>query len=112
VDLTFEASLGSTTVSIGERLPGRGVDCVDVRLEVSGAPNCVAQIIGPLLPLGGAVIGSSGEATVTAKVPVGLARFVRAEVRRLDTAPVLNPLEGVPALTMVAMTNPIFLGGA
>lgn len=112
VDLTFEATLRGTTVSIGERLAARGIDCVDVRLEVSGAPNCIAQIIGPLLPLGACLIGSSGEATVTAKVPAGLAKFVRAEVRRLDTTPVLNPLEGVPALTMVAMTNPIFLGGA
>ena len=112
VDLTFEATLNGATVSIGDRLPARGVDCVDVRLEVSGAPNCIAQIIGPLLPLGASLIGASGEATVTAKVPAGLAKFVRAEVRRLDTAPVINPLEGVPALTMVAMTNPIFLGGA
>jgi hypothetical protein len=112
VDLSFTASLRGTTVSCGERLPARGVDLVDVRLEVSGAPNCVAQIIGPLLPLGGCLIGSSGETTVTAKVPAGLAKFVRAEVRRLDTTPVLNPLEGVPALEMVAMTNPIFLGNA
>ena len=112
VQLTFEASLRGATAGIGERLPARGLDLVDVRLEVSGAPNCVAQIIGPVLPVGGCVIGSGGEATVTARVPVGLAKFVRAEVRRIDTAPVLNPLEGVPALTMVAMTNPIFLGRA
>jgi hypothetical protein len=112
VDLSFTASLRGTTVSCGERLPARGTDLVDVRLEVSGAPNCIAQVIGPLLPLGACIIGGSGEGTVTAKVPAGLAKFVRAEVRRLDTTPVLNPLEGVPALTMVAMTNPIFLGGA
>jgi hypothetical protein len=112
VDLTFEASLRGTTVTCGERLPAKGVDLVDVRLEVSGAPNCVAQIIGPALPLGAGLIGSGGSATVTAKVPAGLAKFVRAEVRRLDSAVVVNPLEGVPALTMVAMTNPIFLGGA
>lgn len=112
VDLTFTAALRGTTAGIGERLPARGIDGVDVRLEVSGAPNCIAQIVGPLLPLGGCLIGSSGETTVTAKVPAGLAKFVRAEVRRLDTKPVINPLEGVPALEMVAMTNPIFLGSA
>lgn len=112
VDLTFEASLRGTRAGIGERLPARGLDLVDVRLEVSGAPSCVAQILGPVLPLGGCLIGSSGEVTVTAKVPAGLAKFVRAEVRRLDTTPKINPLEGVPALEMVALTNPIFLGGA
>ena len=41
-----------------------------------------------------------------------MAPFVRAEVRRLDGAPVVNPLEGVPGLAMVAMTNPVFLGSA
>ncbi len=112
VDLTFEAERRGVAAGNGERLPARGLDLVDVRLEVSGAPNCVAQIIGPLLPLAACVIGASGEGTVTAKVPAGLAKFVRAEVRRIDTAPVLNPLEGVPALTMVAMTNPILIGGA
>ncbi len=111
IDLRFEARRRGTTVGIGERLPARGVDLVDVRLEVSGAPNCIAQIIGPLLPIGGALIGAGGETTVTAKVPAGLAKFVRAEVRRLDTPPAINPLEGVPALEMVAMTNPIFVGG-
>ena len=110
VELAFTATARGVTAGIGERLPARGVDLVDVRLEVGGAPNCVAQVIGPLLPLAGCVIGASGEATVRAKVPAGLARFVRAEVRRIDTTPVLNPLEGVPALTMVALTNPIFLG--
>ena len=50
----------------------------------------------------------AGEVVVT--VPAGLVPFVRAEVRRLDGAPVLDPLAGVPALAMVAMTNPVFLG--
>ena len=45
-------------------------------------------------------------------VPVGDQLWVRAEVRRLDGAPVVNPLEGVPGLAMVAMTNPVFLGSA
>jgi hypothetical protein len=56
------------------------------------------------------LIDSSGQATVTASLPVGATPFVRAEVRRLDGEPVVNPLEGVPGLAMVAMTNPVFLG--
>ncbi|MEJ7832575.1 MAG: CehA/McbA family metallohydrolase [Nocardioides sp.] len=110
VDLAFTATLGGTTVSCGDRLPSGPTDLVDVRLEVAGAPTCLAQIIGPALPLAGALTDTAGRATVTSRVPAALAPFVRAEVRRLDGAPVLNPLEGVPALAMVAMTNPIFLG--
>ena len=108
VDLSFTASLGSTTVSCGDRLATAPTDLVDVRLEVSGAPTCVAQVIGPLGPLAGALT-TGGRATVEVQVPAGVTPFVRAEVRRLDGAPVLNPLEGVPGLAMVAMTNPVFL---
>jgi hypothetical protein len=110
IDLTFTASRGGTTVSCGETLPAGPVDLVDVRLVVSGAPACIAQVIGPAGPLAAALVDGSGAATVTAAVPAGLTSFVRAEVRRLDGEPVVNPLEGVPGLAMVAMTNPIFIG--
>ena len=61
----------------------------------------------PVGVLGGAVTGDEGTAEVVVTVPAGLARFARAEVRRLDGAPVLDPLAGVPALAMVAMTEQI-----
>jgi hypothetical protein len=67
-------------------------------------------VIGPAGPLAGAVIDGSGRATVDVAAPVGATPFVRAEVRRLDGEPVVNPLEGVPGLAMVALTNPVFLG--
>lgn len=110
VDLTFEASLGDTTATCGEALDAGPTDLVDVRLSVTGAPGCLAQVLGPALPLAAAQTDDAGAAEVVAQVPAALAPFVRAEVRRLDGAPVLNPLEGVPGLAMVAMTNPIFLG--
>ena len=110
VDLSFTASAGGQTVSCGERLGAGTASAVDVRLRVAGAPGCLAQVIGPAGPLAGAVTDGAGRATVTVAVPVGAAPFVRAEVRRLDGAPVLNPLEGVPGLAMVALTNPVFLG--
>jgi predicted metal-dependent phosphoesterase TrpH len=110
VDLSFTASLGATTVSCGGTLAAGPADLVDVRLVVRGAPACLAQVIGPAGPLAGAVTDGSGAATVTVAVPAGLTPFVRAEVRRLDGAPVLNPLQGVAGLAMVAMTNPVFLG--
>ena len=69
-----------------------------------------AQVIGPVTPLAGALTDAAGDAEVTVQVPAGLAPFVRAEVRRTDGQPELNPLAGVPGLAMVALTNPVFLG--
>lgn len=109
VDLTFEATLGGTTVSCGEVLEAGPTDLVDVRLAVAGAPGCLAQVIGPAGPVAAAATDDQGAAEVVVQVP-GATPFLRAEVRRLDGAPVLNPLAGVPALAMVALTNPIRLG--
>ncbi len=111
VGLAFTASLGGRTASCGDHLEAAADDVVDVRLEVSGVPTCLAQVIGPAGPLAGAVVPESGTAVVTASVPAGAAPFVRAEVRRLDEAPVVDPLAGVPGLPMVAMTNPVFVTG-
>lgn len=112
VQLDLAASAGARTVSCGERLPVAPTDLVDVRLELAGVPRCVAQLVGPAGPVAGTVVGASGRTVVTARVLAASAPFVRAEVRRLDGAPVVNPLEGVVGLAMVAMTNPVFLGGA
>ncbi len=113
IGLSFEASARGRTVSCGESLGARLGDQVDVRLEVTGAPNSIALVLGPaLLPLASSLTDGSGHAVVTAKVPALLATWVRAEVRRLNAPPALNPLEGVPALPMVALTNPIRLTGS
>lgn len=112
VGLTFQATARGRTVSCGEILDARSTDLVDVRLEVTGAPGCLATVLGPAVPLAAGRADGSGRAVVTARVPTLLAPFVRAEVRRLDGQPVLNPLEGVPGLAMVAMTNPIRLSGS
>ena len=110
VDLTFTASLGGRTVSCGQTLAAGPADLVDVRLALTGAPACLAQVIGPAGPVAAGLTDGAGTATVTVSLPAAVAPFLRAEVRRLDGEPVLNPLEGVPGLAMVAMTNPIFLG--
>lgn len=110
VDLAFTASVGERTATCGEALGAAATDLVDVRLTLAGAPGCLAQVRGPVAVLGAATTDGDGAAEVVVTVPAGLASFVRAEVRRLDGAPVLNPLEGVPGLAMVAMTNPVFLG--
>lgn len=111
VDLTLEASQGDRVATCGETLTTGPTDLVQVRLVVTGAPGCLAQVIGAAGPLAGAVTDGSGAAEVVAQVPAGLTPFVRAEVRRLDGAPVLNPVQGVPGLAMVALTNPVLLGG-
>lgn len=110
IELGFTASYASTTVSCGETLPVGPADVVDIELTFSGSPSCLAQVIGPAGPIAAGLTDGSGAVTVSVAVPAGLAPFVRAEVRRLDGEPVLNPLEGVPGLAMVAMTNPVFLG--
>jgi len=110
VDLTLTASYDDRSAGIGQALGAGPTDAVDVTLTVSGAPGCLAQLVGPVLPLGGALTDEAGAANVSVQVPAAAASFVRAEVRRLDGEPVLNPLEGVPGLAMVAMTNPVFLG--
>ncbi|WP_300640786.1 CehA/McbA family metallohydrolase [Nocardioides sp.] len=110
VDLSLTASLGDRTATCGEALGASATDLVDVRLTVAGAPGCLAQLRGPVGVVGGAVTDDEGGAEVAVRVPAVLASFVRAEVRRLDGAPVLDPLAGVPGLAMVALTNPVFLG--
>ncbi|WP_372729507.1 CehA/McbA family metallohydrolase, partial [Nocardioides sp.] len=82
VDLTFTATLGDASASCGDRLAAADGDMVAVRLVVTGAPGCLAQIRGPLGPLAGSPTAADGSATVTAQVPAGVAPFVRAEVRR------------------------------
>lgn len=112
VGLRFEATARGRTASCGESLGARPGDLVDVHLEVTGAPGCAAVVVGPVLPVAFGLTDDEGQAVVTAKVPALLAPFVRAEVRRLDGQPVVNPLEGVLGLAMVAMTNPIRLSGS
>ncbi len=113
IGLTFAASIAGRTVSCGETLGAQTTDLVDVRLEVSGAPGCAAFVLGPLeLPLATGLTDDAGRAVVTSTVPALMAPFVRAEVRRLDSQPVANPLDGVPAMPMVALTNPIRLTGS
>lgn len=109
VGLALTASAGARTATCGETLRAGAAEAAVVRLAVTGVPGCLAQVIGPLGPLAGAVTDRSGAAVVTVPVPVALTAFVRAEVRRLDGAPVASPLAGVPGLAMVAMTNPVWL---
>lgn len=111
VGLVFEATHGDAKAECGDRLDAPAGDVVDVRLELTGVPGCLAQVRGPAGVLAGAVADDTGKVTVTAQVPVGATPFVRAEVRRPDDV-VVSPVDDFPGLPMVALTNPIFLGTA
>jgi hypothetical protein len=114
VDLTFTAtfadpsSINDGSASCGDHLGAEPTDLVDVRLDASGVPGSVAQIRGPVGVLAGGLADEAGRVTVTASVPAGAARFVRAEIRRPDDV-VVSPVDDMPAAQMVALTNPIFL---
>ncbi|GIF75466.1 CehA/McbA family metallohydrolase [Asanoa siamensis] len=104
VDLTFTAtSARGRSAGIGERLDADDDASVTVALTVTGAPGCVARIVT-----------DQGQRLLT-PVPAGgeiswvttpnNSRYVRAEVRRPTPT-------ATTADTMVALTNPIFLGRA
>ena len=103
VDLTFEASTGSRTAGIGERLAVPDDDLVTVTLTVDGAPGCGVRLITDQGQRVADALPASGPGTVTWTTTPRNARYVRAEVRRPQ------PSATTPD-TMVALTNPIFLG--
>ncbi|WP_018385151.1 CehA/McbA family metallohydrolase [Wenjunlia vitaminophila] len=108
VELSFSATGGrGLHAGIGERLPTRADDEVAVRLEVSGAPGALARLVTDegqalLTPL-----PAAQPATVLWRTSSSRAAYVRAEVRRPAGDGGASGLPGA----MVAMTNPIFLGG-
>ena len=113
VDITDAKSIEAWRADVATRPAGGWAQLRDVAVHTTGiaVPHWNgAQVIGPAGPLAGGFTNAGGDATVEVAVPAALASFLRAEVRRLDSEPVLNPLEGVPGLAMVAMTNPVFLG--
>lgn len=98
VDLQFTATNADVSGECGDRVPSESGQEVDVRLVVSGVPDCTATLIGPGATTFGTATAVDGKITWDVKVPGGTA-FVRAEVRKGTAA----------NSQMVAMTNPIFL---
>ena len=103
VDLTFTAAGAGRQAGIGERLEVADDTEVRVALVVSGAPGAGVRLVTDqgqrlLVPL-----PASGAGTVTWATTPRSSRYVRAEVRRPE------PTATTPD-TMVALTNPIFLG--
>jgi hypothetical protein len=103
VNLTFTASGGGRSAGIGERLAVADGTPVTVTLTVDGAPGAGVRLITDEGVRTAAALPASGPGTVTWTTTPRNSRYVRAEVRR----PV--PTQTTPD-TMVALTNPIFLG--
>ncbi|MFG2043231.1 CehA/McbA family metallohydrolase [Dactylosporangium sp. NPDC048998] len=103
VDLSFTATAGGRSAGIGQRLRVAEDVPVTVTLQVSGAPGCAARFITDQGQRLATMLLAEGTATVTWTTTARNARYVRAEVRRQQPTP-------TTADTMVALTNPIFLG--
>lgn len=103
VDLTFTASAGSRSAGIGERLDVSDDSSVTLTLNVTGAPGCAARFVTDQGQRTATVLPASGPGTLSWTTTPRNSRYVRAEVRRLQPT-------ATTADTMVALTNPIFLG--
>jgi hypothetical protein len=103
LDLSFRASADGRSAGIGERLAVEPGASVSLRLEVAGAGGCVARLCTDLGTVGEAPVGGDDRAVVTWTTTARASSHVRAEVRRPGPAP-------TTAGSMVALTNPIFLG--
>lgn len=97
VSLSFTAATPQRRAEIGDRLPAAADEPVQVTLAVSGAPGGTARLISDQGVRVTAPLSAEGTGTVTWPTNSQNSRYVRAEVRRADTS-------------MVALTNPIFIG--
>lgn len=97
VDLTFTAATPQHRAEIADRLPAADDAPVLVTLTVTGAPGATARLITDQGVRVTAPLPADTTGTVTWQTVPRNSRYVRAEVRRPDT-------------TMIALTNPIFLG--
>jgi hypothetical protein len=103
VDLSFTASAAGRTAGIGERLAVGEAEVVTVTLNVTGAPGAVVRLFTDEGQIFQTTLAAGGSSAVTWTTKPRVSRYVRAEVRRLQDNPALPT-------TMVAFTNPIFLG--
>jgi len=105
VGLRLEATAEGRSAGIGERLAVPAGRRVAVRLEVRGAPGCLARLCRPDGPALEAGLGAGDTGTVEWTTIAGPGAWVRAEVRR-------PPAAGGSPGAMVALTNPVLLGPA
>jgi hypothetical protein len=104
VDVEFTATAGGDRrAGIGQRLKVPDDAPVTVTLKVTGAPGSVARLITDQGLRSAATLPAGGAGTISWTTTPQNSRYVRAEVRRPQSTPGATE-------TMVALTNPIFLG--
>jgi hypothetical protein len=99
VSLECVAVADGRVAGVGEHLPGGDGEPVRARLRVAGAPAAVATFHGQDGIAYASSLGTDGAGTVAWETRLGTTPWLRAEVRRPDG-------------TLVALTNPIWLGPA
>jgi hypothetical protein len=103
VNLSFIAAGAGRQAGIGQRLEVADDAEVTVTLTVDGAPGATVRLITDQGQRTGTTLPTSGPGTFSRATTPRNSRYVRAEVRRPQ------PTSTTPD-TMVALTNPIFLG--
>jgi hypothetical protein len=103
IDLSLTASTQGGMAGIGERLEVDESEVVTVTLTVTGAPGSLVRLFTDQGQVFQTVLPTTSAGTVTWTTKPRVSRYVRVEVRRSQDNPALPT-------TMVAFTNPIFLG--
>jgi hypothetical protein len=103
VSLTFVAAGSGRDAGIGERLAVDDDATVTLTLNVDGAPAANVRLITDEGVRLTGTLPTTGSGTISWQTTPRNSRYVRAEVRRPQPTP-------TTADTMVALTNPIFLG--
>ena len=104
VDLAMAAGAGGRSAGVGERLRAAPDEPVTLRLEVRGAPGELVRLHTDQGQVLERRLAGEGPDVVTWATTPRESPYVRAEVRRPPGAP-------AALAAMVALTNPIFLGG-
>jgi hypothetical protein len=105
VELSLLAGAGGRRAGIGGRLAARPDQPVTVRLEVRGAGGHLARLVTDRGQVLEARLPAGGPGTVEWTTTPQRSAYVRAEVRRQEATATTPD-------TMVALTNPVFLGRA
>jgi hypothetical protein len=102
VQLELTATADGRKAGIGERLEaGRGTP-ITIEVKASGAPDTHVRILDQNGPQWGGYVHAEG-ATITWETQTRYSKWVRVEIRR--PTPTQTTVD-----TMVALTNPVFLG--
>lgn len=103
VQLALTAAAAGRSAGIGGRLRVRPDEPVSVRLEVRGAPGHLVRLLTDLGQVLETRLPDGAPGTVDWTTTPQRSAYVRAEVRRPEPTPTTPD-------TMVALTNPVFLG--